>query len=100
MIVPIPITMPIITSTSNNGNTQISDAPIWLIITLLSILALVWVLFTMFFWGFAITEFRDHLDGSISGSNQNAFKFAMEGKTPEELMNEIINSERYSRIEA
>ena len=36
----------------------------------------------------------------ISGSNQNAFRFAIEGKTPEELMNEIINSERYSRIEA
>jgi len=36
----------------------------------------------------------------ISGSNQNAFRFAMEGKTPEDLMNEVVNSERYRQIVA
>lgn len=36
----------------------------------------------------------------ISGSNQNAFRFAMEGKTPEDLMNEVINSDRYKQIVA
>lgn len=36
----------------------------------------------------------------ISGSNQNAFRFAMEGKTPEDLMNEVINSDRYKQITA
>lgn len=36
----------------------------------------------------------------ISGSNQSAFRFAMEGKTPEDLMNEVINSERYAQIVA
>lgn len=34
----------------------------------------------------------------ISGSSQSTFKYAVEGKTPIELMNEVINSERYSRI--
>lgn len=36
----------------------------------------------------------------ISGSNQSAFRFAMEGKTPEQLMHEVIDSERYARIKA
>lgn len=36
----------------------------------------------------------------ISGSNQNAFRFAMEGKTPEQLMHEVIDSERYAKIVA
>ena len=34
----------------------------------------------------------------ISGSNQNAFRFAFEGKTPEDLMFEVINSDRYKQI--
>lgn len=34
----------------------------------------------------------------VSGSNQSAFRFAMEGKTPEDLMNEVVNSERYAQI--
>lgn len=34
----------------------------------------------------------------ISGSNQSAFRFAMEGKTPEQLMHEVIDSERYAQI--
>lgn len=42
----------------------------------------------------------DHNVTLISGSNQNAFRFAMEGKTPEDLMNEVINSERYRQIVA
>lgn len=36
----------------------------------------------------------------ISGSNQNAFRFAMEGKSPLDLMDEVINSERYAQIKA
>lgn len=36
----------------------------------------------------------------ISGSSQSAFRFAMEGKTPEDLMNEVVNSERYRQIVA
>lgn len=36
----------------------------------------------------------------ISGSNQNAFRFAMEGKSPEELMHEVIDSKRYAKIKA
>lgn len=34
----------------------------------------------------------------VSGSSQSAFRFAMEGKTPAQLMHEIIDSERYSKI--
>lgn len=34
----------------------------------------------------------------ISGSNQSSFKLAFENKTPVELMNETVNSERYSKI--
>lgn len=34
----------------------------------------------------------------VSGSNQSAFRFAMEGKTPEQLMHEVIDSERYAQI--
>ena len=36
----------------------------------------------------------------ISGSNQSAFRFAMEGKTPEDLMHEVIDSKRYEQIKA
>lgn len=36
----------------------------------------------------------------VSGSNQSAFRFAMEGKTPEDLMYEVVNSERYAQIKA
>ena len=36
----------------------------------------------------------------ISGSNQNAFRFAMEGKTPEQLMHEVVDSDRYKHIKA
>lgn len=36
----------------------------------------------------------------VSGSNQSAFRFALQGKTPIDLMNEVINSERYSNIKA
>ena len=36
----------------------------------------------------------------ISGSSQNAFRFAMEGKTPEDLMYEVVNSDRYKQINA
>ncbi len=34
----------------------------------------------------------------ISGSNQSAFKYAVEGKNPLELMEEVLNGERYSNI--
>lgn len=34
----------------------------------------------------------------ISGSSQSTFRYAVEGKTPLELMNDVLNSERYSRI--
>lgn len=34
----------------------------------------------------------------VSGSNQNAFRFALEGKTPEQLMHEVVDGERYSKI--
>ncbi len=36
----------------------------------------------------------------VSGSNQSAFRFAMEGKTPEQLMHEVIDSDRYKQIKA
>ena len=36
----------------------------------------------------------------ISGSNQSAFRFAFEGKTPLDLMHEVIDSERYQAIKA
>lgn len=36
----------------------------------------------------------------VSGSNQNTFRFALEGKTPVDLMKEVIDSERYRQIEA
>ncbi len=41
------------------------------------------------------------LDGEvtlISGASQSAFKYAVEGTTPEEFMLEVINSERYNKI--
>lgn len=34
----------------------------------------------------------------ISGSSQSSFKYAVQGKTPIELMQEVVNGERYSRI--
>lgn len=34
----------------------------------------------------------------ISGSSQSTFRYAVEGKTPLESMNDILNSERYSQI--
>lgn len=34
----------------------------------------------------------------ISGSSQNTFRYALEGKTPLESMNDILNSERYAQI--
>jgi len=34
----------------------------------------------------------------ISGLSQSTFRYAVEGKTPEELMAEVLNSERYSDI--
>lgn len=34
----------------------------------------------------------------ISGSSQSTFRYAVEGKTPLESMNDILNSERYNRI--
>lgn len=36
----------------------------------------------------------------ISGSSQSAFRFAFEGKTPLDLMHEVIDSERYQAIKA
>jgi hypothetical protein len=35
----------------------------------------------------------------ISGLSQSTFRYAVEGKTPEELMAEVVNSERYATIE-
>jgi hypothetical protein len=34
----------------------------------------------------------------ISGSNQSAFKYAVEHKTPLELMQEVLNGDRYAKI--
>lgn len=34
----------------------------------------------------------------ISGSSQSTFRYAVEGKKPEELMNEVVNGERYAQI--
>lgn len=34
----------------------------------------------------------------LSGSSQSAFRYAIEGKTPLESMNDILNSERYLKI--
>ena len=45
----------------------------------------------------AATKFDKNVS-LISGSNQSSFKLAFENKSPLELMNEVINSERYSRI--
>lgn len=43
------------------------------------------------------TKFDNHVT-LISGSSQSTFKYAVEGKTPLDLMNEVVNSERYSAI--
>jgi len=43
------------------------------------------------------TKFDDHVT-LISGSSQSTFKYAVQGKTPIELMQEVVNGERYSRI--
>lgn len=45
----------------------------------------------------AVTKFDKNVS-LISGSNQSSFKLAFESKSPVELMNEVINSERYSKI--
>ena len=45
----------------------------------------------------AATKFDKNVS-LISGSNQSSFKLAFENKTPIELMNETVNSERYSQI--
>jgi hypothetical protein len=34
----------------------------------------------------------------ISGSNQSAFKYAVEHKSPVELMHEVLNGPRYDQI--
>jgi hypothetical protein len=34
----------------------------------------------------------------ISGSNQSAFQYAVEGKTPMDSMLDILNSDRYAKI--
>lgn len=34
----------------------------------------------------------------VSGASQSVFKIAVEGKTPEEVMDEVVNSERYAQI--
>lgn len=34
----------------------------------------------------------------ISGNSQSTFRYAVEGKSPEESMNDILNSERYAQI--
>jgi len=34
----------------------------------------------------------------ISGSSQSTFRYAVEGKSPVELMNEVVNGERYAQI--
>lgn len=34
----------------------------------------------------------------ISGSSQSTFRYAVEGKSPMELMNDVLSSERYSKI--
>lgn len=34
----------------------------------------------------------------ISGSSQSTFQYAIGGKTPVELMNDVVNSDRYSKI--
>jgi len=57
------------------------------------------------FWN--VNSLQDQLpalaeDGNvtlISGASQAAFRYAVEGKSPEELMMEILNSQRYSQIE-
>lgn len=43
------------------------------------------------------TKFDNHVT-LISGLSQSTFRYAVEGKTPIELMNDVINSERYARI--
>lgn len=43
------------------------------------------------------TKFDNHVT-LISGSSQSTFKYAVEGKTPVELMQEVVNSERYAQI--
>lgn len=43
------------------------------------------------------TKFDSHVT-LISGSSQSTFKYAVDGKTPIELMKEVVNSERYSAI--
>ena len=61
---------------------------------------------TVVFWNVAArsnntpaTKF-DYNVSLISGSNQSAFRFAFEGKTPLDLMHEVVDSERYQAIKA
>lgn len=43
------------------------------------------------------TKFDNHVT-LISGLSQSTFKYVVEGKNPVDLMNEVLNSERYARI--
>lgn len=45
------------------------------------------------------TKFDDRVT-LISGLSQSTFKYAVEGKTPVELMHEVLNSDRYKAIAA
>ena len=59
---------------------------------------------TVVFWNVAARNIQtaatkfDKNVSLISGSNQSSFKLAFENKTPLDLMNETVNSERYSQI--
>ena len=59
---------------------------------------------TVVFWNVAARNIQtaatkfDKNVSLISGSNQSSCKLAFENKTPVDLMNETVNSERYSQI--
>ena len=59
---------------------------------------------TVVFWNVAARNIQtaatkfDKNVSLISGSNQSSFKLAFENKTPVDLMNETVNSKRYSLI--
>ena len=59
---------------------------------------------TVVFWNVAARNIQtaatkfDKNVSLISGSNQSSFRLAFENKTPVDLMNETVNSERYSQI--
>jgi len=46
---------------------------------------------------FPATKFDDKVT-LISGSNQSTFQYVVEGKTPLECMNDVLNGERYAQI--